>query len=225
MIIAIDGPAGSGKSTVSKLVAQKLGATYLDTGAIYRALGYLALKKGVSLDDEDSLEKLARAMKLEMYTTEEGQKVLLEGEDISKRIRTEEIGMAASKVSRHPKVRAALLDLQRSFAQKGSVVAEGRDTGTVVFPNADIKIFLTASPEVRARRRYLELKEKGIKADYDDILESVLQRDKQDSSRSVAPLRPAEDAVIIDTSDLSIEEVVNSILKLVDEWKEKHTSC
>ncbi len=224
MIITIDGPAGSGKSTVARILAERLGILYLDTGAIYRSLGYLALKNGIPLDDEDRLAELAASMELSLEKGPSGTKVILNGEDVSSKIRTEEIGQAASSVSRHPKVRQALLELQRSFARKGSLVAEGRDTGTVVFPNAHVKVFLTASPEVRAQRRYRELKEKGEEADYQAILESIVRRDRQDSSREVAPLKPAEDAVVIDTSELTVEEVVDRVLKLVEEWRRKHTS-
>ena len=225
MIIAIDGPAGSGKSTVAKLVAKRLGCIYLDTGAIYRSLGYLALKNGVDMENGPELARLASTMELQFSGDPTNQRVILNGEDVTEKIRTEEIGMAASKVSRHPEVRAALLQLQRDFAEKGCLVAEGRDTGTVVFPNAHVKVFLTASPEVRARRRYNELLQKGVKISFEEVLESVKKRDAQDSSRKVAPLKPADDAVIIDTSHLSIDQVVERILELVERWKEKLTNC
>lgn len=224
MIVAIDGPAGSGKSTVAKLLAKRLGFTYLDTGAIYRALGYLAKEKGVSLEDEEALAELAKEMKLSFEDSGEGIKVILNGEDVTRAIRTEEAGMAASIVSKHPKVRKALLDLQRRFAEKGDLVAEGRDMGTVVFPNAEVKVFLTASCEVRARRRYKELKEKGMNVSFEEVLESVKKRDQQDATRSVAPLKPADDAVIIDTSNMGIEDVVNKIARLVEAWKKRHTN-
>lgn len=225
MVVAIDGPAGSGKSTVSKILARKLGFMYLDTGAIYRALAYVALKKKIPLDDGKLLAELAKTMQIEFKQDEQGQRVIVNGEDVSEKIRTEEVGMAASKVSMHPEVREALLGIQRDFGEKGNLVAEGRDMGTVVFPNAEVKVFLTASPEVRAQRRYLELKEKGINTTLEEVLKSVIERDRQDSTRSVAPLKPASDAVIIDTSNMSIEEVVNSIMRLVELWKkEKHTS-
>ena len=224
MIVAIDGPAGSGKSTVAKLLAKRLGFIYLDTGAIYRALGYLAKEKGVSLEDEEALVELAKKMELSFEDSEEGIKVILNGKDVTSAIRTEEAGMAASIVSKHPKVRKTLLDLQRCFAEKGNLVAEGRDMGTVVFPNAEVKVFLTASCEVRAKRRYKELKEKGVDVSFEEVLESVKKRDQQDATRSVAPLKPADDAVIIDTSDMGIEDVVDKIAGLVEAWKKRHTS-
>ncbi len=218
MVITIDGPAGSGKSTVAKIVAKELGFLYLDTGAIYRALGYLALSKGIDLNDEDKVVKLIDEMELDIKIQEGSQRIYLNKEDISEKIRTEEIGMAASTVSKHPKVRKALLDLQRRFALKNNLVAEGRDTGTVVFPEAKVKIFLTATPEVRAKRRLKELKEKGMHVNYNEILESILKRDRQDSERETAPLKPADDAVIIDTSELTVEEVVEKVLKEVKKY-------
>ncbi|NPA16007.1 MAG: (d)CMP kinase [Deferribacteres bacterium] len=216
MIIAIDGPAGSGKSTVAKIIAQRLGFLYLDTGAIYRAVGYLALKKGIDLEDEKALVNLIRQMELTITPEKGHQKIAVNGEDITEKIRTEEIGMAASTVSKHPEVRKALLELQRDFGRRCNLVTEGRDTTTVVFPNAEVKIFLTASPEVRAERRLKELKEKGIEKSYEEVLNAIIKRDRQDTERAVAPLKPAEDAVIIDTSGMSIEEVVEEILKIVE---------
>lgn len=216
MIVTIDGPAGSGKSTVAKLLAKIFGLIYLDTGAIYRSLALFALRKGVSWEEEDKLVELVKEMKIEFIPTETNQKVILNDEDITEMIRTEEIGMGASIVSRHKKVRAALVNLQRSFKEKGSLVAEGRDTGTVIFPEAEVKVFLTADITERAKRRWKELKEKGIDADLNSILESLKKRDLQDSTRKVAPLVPAEDAVIIDTTNLTIDDVVKRISELID---------
>ncbi len=219
MIIAIDGPAGSGKSTVSKIIAKKLGFLYLDTGAIYRAVGYLATKEGIDLENEKALVELIRRMDIAIIPSEGNQRVIVNEEDVTEKIRTEEIGMAASTVSKHPAVRAALLELQRNFGKKYNLVTEGRDTTTVVFPDADVKIFLTASPEVRAQRRLKELHERGITRDYREILEAIKLRDKQDMERKVAPLKPAEDAVIIDTSNMEIHEVVKKILDIVEKTR------
>lgn len=216
MIVTIDGPAGSGKSTVAKIIAIRYNFIYLDTGAIYRSLAYLAKSLGIDVEDEERILPIIPGMNIDFVKVGDSQRVLLNGVDVTLEIRTEEIGMLASKVSRHKGVRKSLLDFQRSFKEKGDIVAEGRDTGTVVFPEADIKVFLTASAEERARRRWKELMERGIEEDLEKILESIKRRDEQDSSRDIAPLIPAEDAVIIDTTNLSIEEVVERIGKLID---------
>ena len=221
MIIAIDGPAGSGKSTVARLISRTLGIIYLDTGAIYRAVGLAALKRNINLEDEEALVELIKNIKIEIIPSKGQQKILLDGEDITQTIRTEEVGMAASKVSRHPMVRKELLELQRNFARKGNLVAEGRDTTTVVFPQADVKIFLTATLEERAKRRYKEMLEKGLKANFEEVMESIRKRDEQDSNREIAPLKPAPDAIIIDTSNLSPEEVMEIILKETEKCLKK----
>ncbi len=215
MIIAIDGPAGSGKSTVAKLVAKELGFSYIDTGAMYRAVAYKVLKDNIPLEKAPHiLDKID----IKLVETEDGIKVFLDGEDISDKIRTEEVGKVASQIAKIPQVRKKLVELQRKLAlEKENAVLEGRDIGTVVFPDADLKIFLTASAEERARRRYLQLKEKGLNPSYEEILKSIIDRDKNDTERKDSPLKPAEDAIIIDTTDKSIDQVVNLIINKVKE--------
>ncbi len=212
-IITIDGPSGSGKSTLSRLIARRLGFTYLDTGAMYRAVGYKARQKGVSFTDDQGLAEILEDMNLELTAGNGDTRVIMDNEDISQAIRTADMGMAASAVSARPIVREKLTILQQEMGRKGKVVAEGRDTGTVVFPEARYKFYLDASPEERARRRYSQLLEQGQNADLDEILAQIIQRDQNDSSRSLAPLKAAADAVIIDSSALSIEEVALVILK------------
>jgi len=215
LVVAIDGPAGSGKSTVSRLVAQTIGAVFVDTGAIYRSLAFLADKRGVSWDDEPALAELAGQMRLEFHPDDAGgQRVWLDGEDVSESIRTPEISQGASKVSGHAAVRTALLSMQREFSRRASVVAEGRDTGTVVFPQAQVKVFLVADDQVRAERRQTELQARGLEVSLRDVLQQQQSRDEADSSRSVAPLRRAVDAVRIDTSRLTIAEVVRRVVAL-----------
>ena len=216
-IVTIDGPAGSGKSTVARRLAHQLGFTFLDTGAIYRTVGAAALARGVGLDDGPGCAAIA--CEIEMLPGEPGepQRVLVRGEDLGDKIRTPEASMAASTVSAHPEVRAALLDLQRRFAGGYSLVAEGRDTGSVVFPDAQTKFFLTASDEVRAMRRFMELEAKGTGQSYEEVLAEMIRRDKQDSGRAVAPLTIPVDGVVVDTSPMSIEQVVKHMLEVVDE--------
>jgi len=216
-IIAIDGPSGAGKSTVSQRVAKKLGYLYLDTGAMYRACALNAVQLGMDLDDLSSAEKLAKNLEIELMKKNDQLKVLLNRKDVSKEIRTPEMGMKASKISRHLPVREKLWELQRKMAEKGGIVAEGRDMATVVFPDADFKFYLTASPEVRAKRRYQELLEKGHKVDFEEILREVLNRDEQDSKRELAPLKKAEEAIEIDTSGLDIDQVVEKIIEKIAE--------
>lgn len=214
-IVAIDGPAGAGKSTVARMVAAALGFVLVDTGAIYRTLALAAERRGVSWTDGPSLGKLAAELVQNTSIRFEAGKVMLGTDDVSSAIRTPEIGMGASTVSAHADVRAALLDLQRQAGAKGGVVLEGRDIGTVVFPDAEVKVFLTASPEVRAQRRYEELVAKG-NADVSlaSTLEDVKKRDAQDTGRAHAPLRQAEGATLVDSSALTIEETVATIVKL-----------
>ena len=205
-VIAIDGPAGAGKSTVARALARRLGYFLLDTGAIYRALALTADRSGVPFDDGDSLGSLAATLPIRF---DEVGRVFLGDEDVSSAIRTPAMSQGASTVSAHPPVRGALLDLQRTLAARGRCVVEGRDIGTVVLPWAPLKIFLTASDEVRARRRYEELTARGQTVDYSATLADLRERDQRDSTRAVAPLRQAEDAVLLDTSELSEEAVVD----------------
>jgi cytidylate kinase len=214
VVIAIDGPAGAGKSTVARALARRLGFFLLDTGAIYRSLALLAVETGVDLSDGPALARLAADLLLSFGRGEQEGAVFLDGRDVTLAIRTPEVSLAASQVSAHPEVRAALLPLQRRLAQTGDCVAEGRDVGTVVLPWAPIKLFLTARPEERARRRYEELRARGEAADLDLTLREQEERDRRDESRETAPLRRAEDAILIDTSGLPLEEVIDQVEKL-----------
>ncbi|MEW6289017.1 MAG: (d)CMP kinase [Thermodesulfobacteriota bacterium] len=219
-IITIDGPSGSGKSTISRLVAARLGFTYLDTGAMYRAVGYKAKKLGIDLTDGASLAKLLENIDLVLAPGDGDTRVVLDQEDISLAIRTAEMGLVASKVSAQPVVRAKLTEMQRRMGGKGKAVVEGRDTGTVVFPGARYKFFLDAKPEERARRRCQQLREKGMDADEQEILVQIIRRDQDDSDRSLAPLKPADDALIVDTSELTIDDVVAFILEKVEKKRQ-----
>lgn len=215
LIIAIDGPAGSGKSTVAARIAISLGITLLDTGAIYRAVAYAAREQGVSWDRGDALAALAVSLPLRFEMLDSVNHVYIGEADVTAPIRTPEISGGASKVSAIPAVRQALLDMQRRFAAHGPVVAEGRDMGTVVFPEAQVKVYLEADPRERARRRQDELQRKGIVTSEDQVLQEQSARDKADMSRDAAPLRAAEDARVIDTTGLTIDQVVQQILSLV----------
>jgi cytidylate kinase len=214
-IIAIDGPAGAGKSTVARRVAEALGFVLLDTGALYRAVALAAQRGKVDVKDAARAGALAEDLARRGAIRLETGKVTLDGEDVSRAIRTPEIGMDASTVSAHPAVRKALLDMQRSAGEAGGIVAEGRDIGTVVFVDAEHKFFLTASPEVRARRRYEELIQKGQEVTAEETLVEVKRRDAQDEGRVVAPLKPAPDAVLVDSSAMTIDAVVELILGLI----------
>ena len=215
--VAIDGPAGAGKSSVAKAAAKELGFVYVDTGAIYRTIALYVLRQGVDPHDAAGVEALLPQIQVGMEYTEQGQKMLLNGEDVTGLIRTPEVSMATSACSAIPAVRACLLQLQRDLAEKNNVLMDGRDIGTVVLPHAQLKIFLTASPEERARRRVGQLEEAGQKADYQSILRDIVQRDYQDSHRETAPLRPAEDSVLLDTTGNVFEQSVAQLVALVRE--------
>ncbi len=204
--VAIDGPSGAGKSSMARRLAADLGYTYVDTGAMYRAIGLYARRAGVDTKDADAVAALLPQVRLDIRLQDGAQHILLNGEDVTEAVRAEEIGMAASDVSAHPAVRAFLLDTQRNLAASRDVLMDGRDIGTVVLPNATVKIYLTASADARARRRLAELLEKGKQTDYATVLADIEQRDYQDTHRAVAPLRRAEDAILVDTSDIGIEE-------------------
>ena len=214
--IAIDGPAGAGKSTIARLAAKELGYIYVDTGALYRTIGLAAFRRDLTADDKEQIIAMLPEIKVELAFNERQEKiVLLDGEDVSGLIRTPEISMMASAVSAIPEVRAYLLDLQRDMAHTNNVIMDGRDIGTVVLPDAQIKIFLSASPECRARRRYDELIEKGMDVKYEDILNDVIARDYADSHRDIAPLKPADDAISVDTSGEDLETSVNKLLGIM----------
>lgn len=210
--IAIDGPAGAGKSSVAKAVAAKLGFIYVDTGALYRSIGVNALRNNIQTDDAQAVESLLPQTKVELKFIDGTQRVFLNGEDVSEAIRMPEASMAASNVSAIPAVRAFLLDLQRDMARNNNIIMDGRDIGTVILPDAQYKFFLTASAEVRADRRFKELAEKGINVDYKALLDEIIQRDYNDSHRATAPLKQADDAILIDSSDMNIDEVINAII-------------
>ncbi len=216
--IAIDGPAGAGKSTIAKLAAKELSFIYVDTGALYRAIGLCAYRNDIGSKDVPEILKMLEDIKVELAFNDKGEQVvLLNGEDVSSLIRTPEISMYASDVSAIPEVRAFLLDLQRNMAKTNNIIMDGRDIGTVVLPDAKVKIFLTASAEVRAKRRYDELIEKGMDVKYEDVLKDVETRDYNDSHRETAPLKPADDSVIVDTSGLDLEQSVEKLISIMKE--------
>lgn len=215
--VAIDGPSGAGKSTIAKAVAERFGFIYVDTGAIYRTVGLAVSRAGIDPQDTDAVVGLLPALDIALRHGEDGlQHMFLNGEDVSALIRTPEISMYASKVSALPPVRAFLMEMQRSMARRTSVIMDGRDIGTVVLPDAALKIFLTASAEARAERRYKELLEKGQSVSYDDVLRDMAERDKNDTTRAAAPLRAADDAVLLDTSALSLAESIDAVAALVE---------
>ena len=216
--IAIDGPGGAGKSSLAKAVAKKLSILHVDTGAIYRTIGYAAFARGLNAKDESQIAPLLKTIHIDIAFDEAGrQKMLLDGKDVSREIRLPEISMYASNVSALPCVRAYLLEMQRDIARKRSVIMDGRDIGTVVLPDADLKIYLTASAEERARRRCLELSERGTPEPYEAVLREINERDEQDMHRAIAPLREAADAVRLDTSALNFDESEQALLKLIQE--------
>jgi cytidylate kinase len=213
--IAIDGPAGAGKSTIAKLLAKAMGYVYVDTGALYRAIGLFAAEEGI--DTDEGLVPRLPEIRAELLYRDGEQRILLNGRDVSEEIRTPEMGMAASRVSAIPEVRAFLLDLQRDMAKRQDVIMDGRDIGTVVLPDATVKIFLTASAESRAERRHREYLAKGEDVSYNKVLEDMIQRDYNDSHRAVAPLSQAADAILADTTELALEESVELIRGIIEE--------
>ena len=212
-VLTVDGPGGAGKGTVCHLVAQQLGWHLLDSGALYRLPALAAAKHGVDIANEEALEVLAKHLDVQFKPVQEGHVVtILEGEEVTHDIRTEEVGAQASKVAAYPKVRAALLARQRDFAQAPGLVADGRDMGTEVFPGADVKIYLTASAEERALRRYKQLNEKGVEAKIEDLLADIQARDDRDMNRDVAPLRPATDALVVESTRMTIDQVLDVVM-------------
>ncbi|WP_456457057.1 (d)CMP kinase [Thermovibrio sp.] len=211
-IITIDGPAGAGKSTLAREIAKRFGYFYLDSGALYRAIGYACKQKGVNLESQKEVLNCAKKLNLKL----QANKVLLNGADVSSEIRTPEAGLLASKVAKHPKVRELVIEFLRKEAEGKKVVIDGRDAGTYIFPEAQLKIFLTASPEERARRRYKELINKGFKVSYDQVLKEINERDELDKKRETAPLKIPEGALIIDTTNKRIEDLIKELLPLID---------
>lgn len=215
--IAIDGPAGAGKSTIAKKLARDLGYIYVDTGAMYRAMAYYFLQKGIASDDEKAIAAACPDVDVTIRYENGEQQVLLNGENVNAVIRNEEVGNMASATSVYPVVRTKLVELQRQLASKENVIMDGRDIGTVVLPNADVKIYLTASSRVRAKRRYEELKAKGQKCSLDEIEQDIIDRDYRDMHRETSPLKQAEDAVLLDTCELDIDGVVSAMKKIIEE--------
>lgn len=216
MNIAIDGPAGAGKSSIARLVAKKMNYVYVDTGAMFRTMAYYFLTHDIDPQKEESVNANCDAIHIEIQYEDGDQHIFLNGEDVSQAIRQEKVGETASIIAKYMKVREKLLDLQRKLAASTDVIMDGRDIGTVVLPDAPCKIYLTASPRVRAMRRYKELAEKGVDCDLDQIEKDIIERDEQDMNRTIAPLKQAEDAVLLDSSDLSIDEVVDRIMELAE---------
>jgi cytidylate kinase len=220
LIIAIDGPSGAGKSCCAKMLAKELGYTYLDTGALYRVIAFAAYKKKIDWQRSEALKALLSSIKIKVVCERGEGKILLDGKDYSSEIRSPEVSMVASYISQDPLVRRALFDIQRGFGEKGGVVIEGRDIGTVIFPDADIKFFLTASLEERAKRRYLQLRAQGWKGELEEIKKETEIRDREDSERGIAPLKPAREAIIIDSTSLNKEEVVKKMLEVISSFQD-----
>ena len=214
--VAIDGPAGAGKSTIAKLVAKEKGYVYVDTGALYRGLAIHFLENGIEAEEKEKIAEACKDADVTIRYEDGQQQVYLNGKNITAKLREEAVGNMASKSSAIPEVRAKLLELQRELARKEDVIMDGRDIGTCVLPDADVKVFLTASVETRAKRRYDELVEKGVACDLEEIARDIAERDERDSTREIAPLKQAEDAVLVDSSYMTIEEVVAAIVKLCD---------
>ena len=213
--VAIDGPSGAGNSTLARAAAARLGYVYVDTGAMYRAIGLAVCRRGISSEDADGIAAVLPEIDIRLAYQDGAQHVLLNGEDVSDAIRTPEIAYYASKVSAVPAVRQFLLEAQRDMAKKGNILMDGRDIGTVILPDAPVKIFLTASAETRAERRYLELIGKGQQVTRESVLHDVVERDRQDMSRAVAPLKQAEDAVLLDTSKMTLDESIEAVLQII----------
>lgn len=214
-VLTVDGPAGSGKSTVGRMLARELAYVYLDTGALYRAVALKVGRAGLGASDREGIAALCDETHVELVERDGATRILLDGMDVTELIRTPEISMLASTVSAVPEVRRRLLAVQREAARAGGIVAEGRDMGTVVFPGADVKFFLTAGPEERGRRRWLELRERGHAVELEDVIREVILRDRQDSEREIAPLRPSEDGVLVDSTGKTVEEVVEEMLRAI----------
>ncbi|MCE5285498.1 MAG: (d)CMP kinase [Pelosinus sp.] len=217
LVVAIDGPAGAGKSTVARMLAKRLNYIYIDTGAMYRAITFEVISKGLSPKDDEAIAKLAQKVHIELKNTEGAAMVLVDGKNVTEEIRTPEVSRLVPEIAQNREVRQAMLLLQRRLASQGGVVMDGRDIGTNVLPNAEVKIFLTASIEERAQRRYLELKAKGFAVHLEDLKQEIAARDKQDSERPIAPLVQAADAKLLDTTSLAILEVVTKILNICEE--------
>ena len=216
--VALDGPSGAGKSTIAKAVAKKLEYVYVDTGAMYRSIAYYVISKGADLSDPEQIKPLLGEISIKLCYTEAGQRVMLNDEDVSDKIRTPEISMGASKVSAIPEVREFLLELQKNIAKENNIIMDGRDIGTTILPNAEVKIYLTASADTRAKRRALEYEQKGESFDLDQIRKDIIERDERDMNREISPLKQADDAVLVDSSEMGIDDVVSAIL---DVYKEK----
>jgi len=225
LIIAIDGPAASGKSTTAQLLAKKLGYLYIDTGAMYRACALKAKKLGIDINDEESIRNLLDFIDIRIENDNSKNRILLDGEDVSEDIRADDISSLASAISAIPAVRYKMVELQRKMGEKGSVILDGRDIGTFVFPDAEVKFFLTASPEIRAKRRWLELQQKGIDKNFSEVLADLVKRDNNDSQRALAPLKKAEDAIEIDTSNMTIEEQTETLYKIILSRLEEECKC
>lgn len=213
--IAIDGPAGAGKSTIARRAASELGFIYVDTGALYRSIAYYCISRGIDVKDKSAVVSLLPEITPELKFLDKVQHVFVNGTDVSDKIRTPEVSMGASAVSAYPEVRAFLFDLQRRIAAENNVIMDGRDIGTVVLPHAQLKIFLTASPEARADRRYAELKNKENAPSYEQVLADIIKRDKDDSEREISPLRQAENAVLCDTTSLTLEESISTVIGMI----------
>lgn len=217
--VAIDGPAGAGKSTIAKMLSKEMGYIYVDTGAMYRAMAVYFSQNGIDPDNEDMINEAVKNVDIVIEYKDGAQQVILNGVNVTSLLRTEETGKMASKTSKYAAVRSKLVELQRNLAKSTDVLMDGRDIGTTVLPDAFVKIYLTASTEARAKRRYDELVEKGEKCDYEEIKKDIESRDYQDMHRKISPLRKADDAVLVDTSDMGIEEVINTIKKIIEDKK------